>query len=201
MKKIMKHVLNKNYKKGFIYFIIIAFIFAIISVGTGIGVFGNRIEKVSKTLEKEESNQEENDKEKSNSKNENGDKEKDVEEILNLSTGEEILIVIFIVIGALLIIYYWIFIIGCTIKIADKFGADIPLFGVLALLTNVFAIIILLIYRHFSTVCPKCGRIQSRDSLYCKDCGCIIVTICDQCRNINTYNSSYCNKCGTKLDK
>lgn len=47
--------------------------------------------------------------------------------------------------------------------------------------------------------CPKCGRINETDAIFCDNCGSPISKKCPNCGEENDGDSEYCRKCGTKI--
>ena len=77
-------------------------------------------------------------------------------------------------------------------------------FGILALLTLIFnlaAVAAYFTYKAFTVRCQKCGKIQNKDSLYCRYCGAQGVKICTSCGTELKTDDNYCKKCGAKYEE
>ena len=218
----MKKIFNFNYKKIFIMYAILAVIFLIAAISTGFGVFGNRIETVINTYESSEDFENDNDEiqnEEKESKNENeqkgkyfdqendefnseeGEDDKGIElcELINLTNGEVVLIEVIAAVGVILLIVYWLLIVGLTLKLTKKYNADSFVFGIVSILLNIGAIILLYIYKRYRCTCKECGKIQSRKSTYCTCCGASLKNECKNCKHLNNISNEFCSNCGNEI--
>lgn len=124
--------------------------------------------------------------------------EVEFDKILNLNTGDKVLIVVTGIIIVLISVAYWIFIILWLVRRAYLDGANYVLFGFGALCLNLAAVIAYYIYRSFSNRCPACGKMQKKDIEFCANCGEAVNTKCSNCGARIHKNDTYCSKCGTK---
>lgn len=104
--------------------------------------------------------------------------------------------------GAVLIfmgMLYWIIVAGVICQNALKSKVNYFLWTTVVLVTNMFGVILYLIYKYNRVTCKGCGKSNSKDSLYCTCCGEKIGKSCSKCSNIVGKNDLFCKSCGKKL--
>ena len=48
-------------------------------------------------------------------------------------------------------------------------------------------------------MCPKCDKLNEKDSQYCENCGCSLNKFCPYCGEDISHDAKFCNKCGKKI--
>lgn len=99
----------------------------------------------------------------------------------------------------LILAIYWIGLALWVYKDASKKRNNPPLWGLLVLVTNLAGLIIYTIFKQSSRICLKCGVMQSKENIFCNNCGTKINEDCSKCGNIVNKGENYCTKCGNKL--
>lgn len=134
---------------------------------------------------------------------------------LNKKTGEKIYFIINILpvengilylkitasIIILLFMIYWVMVALIIYQNALKSKLNPYLWGGIVLITNIIGVSIYLIYKKMGVTCYKCKSYQSKNNIYCTNCGTKINVICDKCGSLMTKESNYCNNCGNKKIK
>lgn len=82
---------------------------------------------------------------------------------------------------------------------ASSVGANVYLFGILTLVTNLFGVACLRIYIMLHATCQNCGKMQPRNANYCSACGVAIYQKCPECGIRISAKDAYCTGCGKKL--
>lgn len=99
-----------------------------------------------------------------------------------------------------LFMLYWILIVFLIYQNALKLKLNPYLWGLIVLFTNIFGVIIYLIYKKFGICCYKCNTYQDKNNIYCVNCGIKINKLCSKCGHIIKNNNKYCSKCGKKIN-
>lgn len=217
MVKFNEMLKNMNFKRTGIIFAIICVIFFLAAGGILYYNFSDRISEIGneKELREEKFEEEErqidvskeeqkeisykyHEKEHRNNRDDRWEYD-DLEETLNLTTGEKVLLCITAAISFVLFAIYWLLVLLFVISKSLKTGADPLIFGIITFFFNIGGIITYYIYKHFSNSCRECGKIQRKGSEYCNDCGKILVIKCKTCGAVLKHGDAYCNKCGAKL--
>ncbi len=94
---------------------------------------------------------------------------------------------------------YWIITVLMIYQNALKLKLNRYLWGILVLFTNIFGVIIYLIYKLTRITCSKCNMSNNNSNLYCPNCGNKINECCKKCHSIINKNDKYCKSCGEKL--
>ncbi|MDD3063840.1 MAG: zinc ribbon domain-containing protein [Massilibacteroides sp.] len=202
MKKLYDKILKMDAKKGIIKIMVATVLFCMIA-GIGVGVkFGNRISDIEQKHEVLEQQMEQNH-DGLYKEIEQSDyyQEDDVEweEVMNFTTSDYVFLGIIGTFGVLLVITYWLWMVAYAISKSAKVGANQKIFGWLTLFLNIGGVFLLWIYIAFHTICPVCGKMQSSNTNYCKNCGTELLRQCPDCgARINT-EDKYCRNCGKKM--
>ena len=104
--------------------------------------------------------------------------------------------------GAILIfmgMLYWIIVASAVYQNALKSKVNYILWTAVVFVTNMFGVILYLIYKYNRVTCKVCGKSNSKDSLYCTCCGEKIGKSCSKCSNIVGKKDLFCKSCGKKL--
>ena len=85
----------------------------------------------------------------------------------------------------------------------NALAARLPalLWGCAALLTNLAAVAVYLIYKYTNAVCRSCGAVQNRENQFCVNCGEKIGFTCPNCGRTLYRNVNFCPDCGEKLNE
>lgn len=117
------------------------------------------------------------------------------------STGAVLSVGITVLLCGLLILAFWLLTAAWLDQAAELSGMSGPLWGVLGLLSNVFAAaLFLLVRRSRRRKCPSCGRWQDRETAYCSVCGSAMDRQCPDCGAHCPMDSRFCPACGMKLE-
>lgn len=100
----------------------------------------------------------------------------------------------------LLFMIYWIIIALWVFQDARKSKLNAPVWGIVALFTNLAGALVYLIYKNINCVCSFCGAVLPRGSVFCSACGKKIGTLCPKCGHSLKQTDKYCPKCGQKRD-
>lgn len=202
MKKLYDKILKMDAKKGIIKIVVATVLFCMIA-GIGVGVkFGNRISDIEQKNELLEQQIEQNyDGSYTDIEQSDYYQEDDVEweEIMNFTRSDYIFLGITGIFGALLVITYWLWMVAYAISKSAKVGANQKLFGWLTLFLNIGGVFLLWLYIAFHNTCPVCGKIQPRNTNYCKDCGAEMLKQCTDCGTRIDLKDNYCRNCGKKM--
>lgn len=215
---------GKKAYKGFIGLLICMIVFVIIAgIGT-IAKFGNRIPEIKsqlKIMEQEHKTKSADKLEKklrdiksyTDSSYENADnnditdieyennKISELKRIFNFTTSDYIFIAVVLLTGWLIVGIYWIYTLLYVIAKARQTGANVYVFAILTLFTNLFGVLCLWIYIKLHSICLKCGKIQQRKALYCDECGSALYIKCPDCKTTNSMKAKYCIICGRRLEE
>lgn len=220
MNKIREKVKNMNPKKGFIRWVICVVIFCVLAgIGTAVK-FGSRVPEIKSQLETIEKSKDETDKKQEPAEEQNGDNqdekngeresgkqekdsehdhEIDLESVIKPTTSDYVFFGIVAGIAGILFVVYWLYVTAYAVSKAWKVGANAYLFGILTFVTNLFGVVCLWIYIRCHSVCPKCGRLQSRKANNCSACGTAIYIKCPTCDSRVSVKDTYCSGCGRKM--
>lgn len=102
-------------------------------------------------------------------------------------------------IAGLSFILYWIGLAIWIYRDASEKKNNAALWGILVLITNLAGAFIYYIFKQNSKVCNKCGLMQSKDNIFCTQCGNKINDNCSECGHIVGKGERYCSKCGNKI--
>ncbi|WP_215532897.1 zinc ribbon domain-containing protein [Solibaculum mannosilyticum] len=95
---------------------------------------------------------------------------------------------------------YWLTVSAWLYQAADKIGFHGFLWFLLALIGNLFAVILFVLVRSIlCSKCDGCGRWQDRKNKYCISCGTAMFDSCPDCEAIYRNGTLYCSNCGRKL--
>ena len=100
----------------------------------------------------------------------------------------------------LLFMIYWIIIALWVYQNARKSRLSAPVWGIVALFTNLAGVLVYVIYKHINNVCAFCGAVQPNANVFCTFCGNKIGTICPECGHSLKPDDKYCPKCGHKRE-
>lgn len=93
---------------------------------------------------------------------------------------------------------YWVLLALWVYAKALETKLNAPLWGIIALFTNLAGLFIFLICRQGPQTCYKCGALQNKTNLYCTFCGTRINKSCDACGGLVGSKDAFCRTCGTK---
>jgi len=222
MNKWKERLLRWDFKKlGIIYAIVVA-AFVIISMIVGYVQFGSRlselkneevyVEKTESSEFEEKGTQEEEDdfntlkgfhkggREWHEGNYERGGMSHDIEDILQLTTGEKITLGVMGMIAGMLFVIYWLLVFLWIIQRSILNGADPVIFGLLTLIFNLGGVALFFLYSHFFIVkCPECLKSQERKNHFCINCGRELYRTCPKCQHSCRTEDIYCRQCGEKL--
>jgi hypothetical protein len=99
----------------------------------------------------------------------------------------------------LIFILYWIGLAIWIYKDASKKQNNAAIWGIIVLITNLAGVFIYFLFKQNSKVCDKCGLMQSKDNIFCMQCGNKINESCSECGHIVSKGENYCSKCGNKI--
>lgn len=100
----------------------------------------------------------------------------------------------------LLFMLYWIIIALWVYQNARKSHLSAPVWGIVALFTNLAGVLVYLIYKHINKACAFCGAVQPTANIFCTFCGNKIGTTCTKCGHSLKPDDKYCPKCGHKRE-
>lgn len=100
----------------------------------------------------------------------------------------------------LLFMIYWIIVALLVYKSALKAKLSAPVWGIIALCSNLAGVLVYLMYRHISGVCAFCGAVQSRANVFCSNCGKKIGVTCTLCGHVLRPRDNFCPRCGNKRE-
>lgn len=103
------------------------------------------------------------------------------------------LVLIISIIGAILLIAYWVF------KDAQTRGMSGGLWGILALIGNVVTLLIYLIVRPDRRACPRCGYMLKKAYVACPACALPLKASCPHCGKVLEPEWIACPACGERL--
>lgn len=198
--------LGRKVYKGFINLLICMIVFIIIAgIGT-IAKFGSRIPEIRTQLKvmEQEYKQKSPDKLKrelrDNKMYTDGSYSAELKAIFNFTESDYIFIAAVILIGWIIVGIYWIYTLICVMVAAKQVGANVYIFGILTLFTNLLGAFCLWIYIKLHSICPKCGKLQQRKALYCAECGSAMYMKCPVCNTTHSMKARYCTGCGRSFD-
>ncbi|GLB28500.1 hypothetical protein LAD12857_04230 [Lacrimispora amygdalina] len=205
MNKMKEKVKRMNPKKGFCNLILCAVVFCIIAgIGTA-AKFGSRIPEMKQQIEAAEKTNEEiyqNTSEKERDREENRhEKEHEFEwnNIVTLTTSDYVFVGCVMAGFWIILCIYWLYTTAYVVSKSWEVGANAWIFGILALVTNLFGVAVLWIYIKMHLVCRECGMLQPRNANYCSICGSAIYIKCPDCGSRISIHDEYCNGCGRKM--
>jgi|GEM_PF-3447336 len=94
---------------------------------------------------------------------------------------------------------YWVGLALWVYKDAMKKKVNPSLWGIIVLLTNLVGLIVYIMLKQSSRICYECGTMQSKENIFCTECGVELNNQCKECDNIIVKSDNYCSRCGTKL--
>ena len=138
--------------------------FIILCMIAGVGTivkFGDRIQTIGQQVEQMHRTEgEDNRKEGHNITDTTGEKdcETDWKNLLQLTGSDYIYLVCIVLAFWVLLCIYWLYVTVYVATKAGEVGANMWLFGVLTLVTNLFGAVCLWAYIRLHQICPGCGR-------------------------------------------
>lgn len=216
MSKLQNRVMNINFKKTAVRFIIIALIVILLG-GIAVGVtFRTQISEIITYSQTEDQAEHTSDQQKQltednekYSQKENGEHDSkseyndheffDSAQFTKPSTGMKIALCGYIGICGLFALAYWLLIAAWLFQASAKAYMSTLLWTVLGLFFNVLAVIAFLIVRNFMNACPNCGTHQ-KSAKYCRRCGAEMQIKCDGCGTVVKPLDLYCSNCGKELN-
>lgn len=101
----------------------------------------------------------------------------------------------------LLALSFWLLAAAWLYQAAALSNMSGPLWGVLGLLGNMFAVVLFVLVRSFCRRrCPACGSWQEKEAAYCTACGSSMNRKCPACGVDCPADSCFCPACGAKLE-
>lgn len=199
MNKQREKILQLNFKKIVISYIVVVIVAAIIGGVVLVTQFGGRIQEIkqdrSTFMEEYEGTR-------GNDDSRWGEKEHirefEFDEDLNLTNPDKMIIGCTLVAFGLLLAVYWILVALWIIQRALKDNNNAMIWGLLALGLNIGAIIIYFIYMQLGTRCPQCGKAIKESSQYCSHCGKSLFRKCVECNAVVGTEDAFCSHCGIK---
>lgn len=114
--------------------------------------------------------------------------------------GSKIVLAVFGLLCAAVLGVYWLTVAAWLYQSAEKAGLHGLLWFLLALGSNLFAVIFFLLIRSFlREKCAGCGKWQDRKNKFCVSCGAAMLTVCPDCETVCSRQDTYCSGCGRKL--
>lgn len=101
--------------------------------------------------------------------------------------------------GILFLAYWGLLAFWVYLDARDRWSERAFAFGLLTLLTNVVGWAVYLVARPLVSVCPGCGAITARGSVFCVRCGHSLRPACPDCRRPVQIEWAYCGGCGANL--
>lgn len=214
LEKWKQKMMQMNFRKAVIFFIVTSFVLIIASSAVVYGNFQSRISEWEKMIETDgeydggEKDSADEKKFDVSDREHDGDlkerKEKDLEDIakgMYLSAGDLALIAGCGIIGMVIAVWYWALVLIAVYRKAYRMGVNVTLWTLAALVFNFAALVVLYLYAMLKGTCTNCGRVRSGSAKFCDRCGNILKKECPQCRQAVDLSSAYCGSCGKKLDK
>ena len=96
----------------------------------------------------------------------------------------------------LLFMIYWIIVALLVYKSALKAKLSAPVWGIIALCSNLAGVLVYLMYRHLSNICSFCGAVQPKANVFCSSCGKKIGVTCTLCGHVLRPRDNFCPRCG-----
>lgn len=118
-----------------------------------------------------------------------------------ISMGDVALIACYGIIGAGLVICYWLLCMIWAYRKSHRMGVNSGVWVLAALCLNLVAIAVLYLYSVWKGTCSHCGRIRSGGRKYCDRCGEPLLKECPDCGQTADMEAAYCGHCGKKLDE
>lgn len=94
---------------------------------------------------------------------------------------------------------YWVLVALWAYQNAKKHKLNGLFWGIIVLFTNVVGAAVYLLYKNGNTTCSHCSTSQSRQHIYCSNCGEKIGITCSHCGAPVTKNDKYCTVCGKEI--
>ena len=217
LEKWKQKAIQMNMKKAVTSFVVVSAILMIVSSGTLYARFRDKINTWEATTEdsrghgKEESyevdNEQKNhsDPDKTNDASEWKERDEiDFEQIymeMKLSVGDIAILLGCVIIGVVLLIWYWILCMIWAYRKADRIGVNCAVWVLASFFFNLAAIAVLYLWTLLKGTCEKCGRIKNGRDKFCERCGAPLRQECPQCKQDIDTKAHYCSNCGQKLNK
>jgi hypothetical protein len=99
----------------------------------------------------------------------------------------------------LLFMIYWVLTALWVYASALKSGLNAPMWGIVAILTNLAGVLAYQIYRHANVTCPGCGVSMGKMNKYCTNCGTRLGDTCLNCGTKISGKDRYCPECGERI--
>lgn len=216
MNKLQNRVMNINFKKVSVRFIIV-FLAVILLGAVAVGVtfrtqigeiitYSQTEDQTEHTSEQQKQLTEDNEK---YSQKENGEHYGKFEnndhgffdsaQFTKPSTGMKIALCSYIGICGLFALAYWLLIAAWLFQASTKAYMCSVLWTVLGLFFNLFAVIAFLVVRSLQSVCWGCGTYQ-KEAEYCRNCGAEMSIKCAECGTVVKPLDLYCSHCGKELN-
>lgn len=122
----------------------------------------------------------------------------DLENIINLTQTDKLILGITIGVFTILFCIYWVIVVIGILRMAYRYGVDAMLWGILALFFNLLAVGILYFYAISQGRCRFCGKLQKKNTHYCSRCGKAFLKTCENCGSQIDTAEVYCSNCGAK---
>lgn len=214
LEKWKQRAIQMNFKKAILVFLAVSFILVL---GFSAALYGNfkdrtdQWESAVKTSreyqngEKGDEHDDRNDFDEKNYGKEHSDRkaEMELEQIWKeayLSTGDIALIAGCGIIGAGLVLWYWLLCMVWAYRKSKRMGVGSTLWVLATFFFNLAAIAILYFYAVLKGTCDQCGRIRPGGSKYCDRCGKTFAKECPDCGHTVDIKAVYCGNCGKKLN-
>lgn len=219
MERLKNKVLNLNLKKSFVVLVIVG---AIFGVGSGIALhqkFGDRILQI----EEYDKQQKEEWLQSLEQYNREAGEQSQVlewewhdhddyygdwdyehldnewEQMLNISTGDKVLLGLLSGIGLLLCAVYWLLCMVWAYQKADRMGSNKELWTIATFFLNFWVILVMYGYSFVNGTCKNCGRLKKRNEKYCSHCGAAYQQECRHCHASLQKDSNFCPNCGKAM--
>ena len=215
LEKWKQRVIQMNFKKAIIVFLAVSFILVLGFSAALYGNFKDRTDqwesavKTSREHQNGEKGDEQDDRNDFDGKDyekEHSDRKAEVEleqiwKEAHLSTGDIALIAGCGIIGAGLVLWYWLLCMVWAYRKSKRMGISSALWVLATFFFNLAAIAILYLYAAWKSTCDQCGRVRSGNSKYCDRCGKPFVKECPDCGQTVNLKADYCGNCGKKLNE
>lgn len=212
--------IQMNLKKTVTSFVVVSVIFMLVSSGILYARFRDKIDTWEATVEDRRGYEKKENKWDYQTDDEQnmhsdpdeeyyGNEQKEKDEIdfehiymeMKLSVGDVAILLGCVIIGVVLLIWYWILCMIWAYRKADRIGVNCAVWVLASFFFNLAAVALLYLWALLKGTCEKCGRIKNGGDKFCERCGAPLRQECPQCKQDIDTKAHYCSNCGQKLDK
>lgn len=211
MKKLTSKIMNANFKKLWIRYLVICLCAALVGGGVSAALLRPQIREVVNTLEEEEQgevqNNTQNGEKDINRENTKGEKKwKDEKRWEHLSISEpttaaKAAVGITSAAALVLLAAYWLLTAAWVYRLAAEADMNALIWCLLTLVGNLGAVVLFFALRSaLRTPCPGCGHYQKK-AAFCRRCGTAMERCCPNCGGKAAPADLFCSVCGNQLEK